>query len=237
PLVAVVGDDGELPVRRDVDVVRPEAHREVVGLVVGHVRAVALQHRHLVRGELDGERTLAVWGDGDRGALVLDGHRADEAHVLPGDRQDRDRLVVAVRDQRQIAAGIDRDARRLLADLERGDRRRRADRQVEDVQLVVGDELPRAALLDGVHRVGDQRELLVGGDRHVRGRADDRGRQRAVGDGRRRIRVCGDVEDRDRVLSRRGDDGLARVVEAHLLVVADDEEGRLAGGGGGRGQG
>src|SRR5262249_17728309 len=62
PRVAVVGGDGELAVRGDVDVVRPEAHRHVV-LPVLHLLAVDFEHRDLVTGELRHERALAIGRD------------------------------------------------------------------------------------------------------------------------------------------------------------------------------
>src|SRR6266704_2957541 len=134
PAVAVVGGEGELAVRRDVDVVRPEPGRHVV-LRVRDLLAVDLEHRDLVAGELDRERAPAVRRDRDGRDHLAHRHRVDQLHLLALDREHADRVVRAVRYQRQIARAVDGEAGGLFADLHRRDVRGRARGQVDDVEL------------------------------------------------------------------------------------------------------
>src|SRR5919197_2541059 len=84
--VAVVGGEGELAVRRDVDVVRPEPRGHVV-LRVRDLLAVDLEHRDLVAGELDGERAPAVGRDHDGRDHLAHRDRVDQLHLFALDRE------------------------------------------------------------------------------------------------------------------------------------------------------
>src|SRR5437870_8445728 len=223
--VTVVGRESDLAVRRDVDVVRPEPRGHVV-LGVGDLLTVDLQHGDFVARELDRERALAVGRDGNSRDHLAHRHRVDQLHLLALDREDADRVVGAVRDERQIASAVDREARGLLADLHGRDVRRWICGEVDDVELGVGRGLPGAAVLHPGHRVGDEPELAVRRDLEVRRRAEDRVHQGKAREDPRRLSVR-DVDDRDRVLSRREEERLARVVPGHFLVVADDHELRV----------
>src|SRR2546427_2941459 len=117
-------------------------------------------------------------------------------------------------------------SRGLLANLYGRDVRRRVCREVDDVELGVGRGLPGAAVLHPGHRVGDEPERAVRGDLEVRRRAENRVHQRKAREDPRRLSVR-DVDDRDRVLSGREEERLARVVPGHFLVVADDHELRV----------
>src|SRR5437868_2084091 len=60
---------------------------------------------------------------------------------------------------------VDRHARSLLAGLDRAEMRGRRCSQIDDVDLVFGYPLPAIAVLDPVERIGDQRQVPIGGDR------------------------------------------------------------------------
>src|SRR5207247_2259647 len=251
--VGVVADVEVLAVRAEDDPLGQAAHLDLADL--RHLLAVDPQYDDLARAvrepgvlrhagaavEQDGDGDLA--GRADREALgrVTDDHPIDDARWIRLKVDDTHRVHVtvggpavsvvrAVRYQRQIARAVDGEAGGLFADLHRRDVRGRARGQVDDVELGVGRGLPGAAVLRPRHRVGDERQLAVGGDLEVRRRPEDRVHQREAHEDPRRLTVR-DVHDGHGVLSGREEDRLSRVVPGHLLVVADEHElrGRLGG--------
>ena len=122
---------------------------------------------------------------------LADRDLAGRRHGRAADGEDRDRPLVAVGHQRQRAGLVDGDAGRALAGLQRGDHLGRGRRplghpdraaeapdearlqrrQVDDRHPVVGD------LLGGIGRIDapcgrDERDVLLGRNRHVGRRAD-----------------------------------------------------------------
>ena len=180
-------------------------------------------------GKLCRERPLAVGGEDHVRHLLAHRHGIDQRDLAARDAQHADRVVGAIRDQGQVARPVDRQARGLLADLEGIDQPRRRCREVNHVQPVVRRRLPARPILHPVHRICDQRQLLVRRDGQVHRRAEDRVHQRQAGEDPGRERIGADVDDRHRVLARRQEKLLAGGVPADLLVVADDHQLALAG--------
>ena len=220
--VAVVGGDGQLAVRGDGDVVRPEADIHVI-LLVGHLLPVHLQQRHLVPGELGRQSTLPVRGKGYGSHLFAHGHRVHQLHVLPLDGQYADGVVRPVGYQRQVAGPVDVEAGRLLAHFDGGDVAGWACREIDDVDLVVRHGLPPRPIrhvVDGVRHYG---QPPIRRDGQVRRRAENGVGQRKVADDPRRFPL-GDVHDGDRVFAGSCEHNLSGVVPCRFLVVADDHK-------------
>ena len=219
-VVAVVCRQRQLAVGRDVEVVGPQAHRDVA-LRVGHFLAIDLEHRDLVSGELAGDRALAVGGERHVSHMLADDHRVDQLHLLALYREHADGVVSAICDQRQAASTVDRHARGLLAYRNRIDEPRRVGREVDDVELVVRRGLPAGAFLHPVHRVGHQRKLSVRRYAQIGRRAEYRIHQRQAGDDLRIGGFGADVDNRHQVLAGRRELNFAVVAPHDFIVDAD----------------
>src|SRR6185369_14786394 len=162
-------------------IVRPEPDVNIE-LRIGHLLAVDIEERNLVRRKFGGNGALAVGGKDHMRDDISHRHGVDEFHIGALDRQHGDGLVLAIGDQREVAGWIDAQPRRLLADTDAAYVFRRVRFEIDDMNLVVRYLLEGVPFLDEVDRIGNQRDRAGRVDVEVDGRPDHRILQREIGD-------------------------------------------------------
>ena len=176
-----------------------------------------------MRRESHRQRPLAVRREHHMRDAVGECKRVRDLDLGAVEREHADRVVAAIGNQRHLAGRADAQARWLLTDGDGRSQFGRARLEIDDIDFVVRHLFQRVAVLRHVDRIRHQRNRAARIDIDIDRRSNDRILQGQGGDDLGTFRI-GEIDDQNRVLARRGQDGLAIIVPPDFLIVADDHE-------------